>query len=145
MRRVLFALLAIAMLISCGSNQSTTAQATTTTPQSDCVEVLYFHGKQRCVTCNAIERLTKEVTETEFAPQLKSKELVFKAIDISTPEGENIARQYEVSWSALFINRQKGGKQTKNNMTEFGFAHAKNSPGVFKAGVKAKIEELLKD
>ena len=24
------------------------------------VEVLYFHGKQRCVTCKAIEKYTKE-------------------------------------------------------------------------------------
>ena len=25
------------------------------------VEVLYFHGKQRCTTCKAIEKYTKEV------------------------------------------------------------------------------------
>jgi len=29
-------------------------------------------------------------------------------------------------------------------MTEFGFSYAKSSPDVFKAGVKKKIEELLK-
>ena len=29
-------------------------------------------------------------------------------------------------------------------MTDFGFSYAKGSPDVFKAGVKKKIEELLK-
>lgn len=33
----------------------------------DCVEVLCFHGKQRCATCIAIERNTREVLEKEFA------------------------------------------------------------------------------
>lgn len=33
----------------------------------DCVEVLCFHGKQRCATCIATERNTREVLEKEFA------------------------------------------------------------------------------
>ena len=34
------------------------------------VEVLYFHGKQRCVTCKAIEKYTREVVYTDFADQV---------------------------------------------------------------------------
>lgn len=144
MKKVLFALLAIIALCSCGNSQNANAQTTTKATQKEYVEVLYFHGKQRCITCNAIEKLTKEVVEKDFAQQVKDGKVVFRVIDISTKEGEKIADKYEVTWSSLFINKWKDGKETKNNMTDFGFSYAKGSPDVFKAGVKKKIEEQLK-
>lgn len=144
MKKLLFALLAVLTLSSCGNSQNAKAQSTTKTTQKEYIEVLYFHGKQRCVTCNAIEKLTKEVLEKDFAQQVKDGKVVFKVIDISTKDGEKIADKYEVTWSSLFINKWKDGKEVKNNMTDFGFSYAKNSPEVFKAGVKKKIDELLK-
>lgn len=112
--------------------------------KSNIVEVLYFHGKKRCVTCNAIEKLSKEVVDTDFAQQQKEGKVIFKTIDISTPQGEKIADKYEVTWSSLFVNRWKNGKESKNNMTEFGFSNAKRTPETFKTGLKKKITELLK-
>ena len=144
MKRTLFFLLAMLTLAACGRNQNANAQAAAQTDQEDVIEVLYFHGKQRCITCNAIERLTKEVVETDFAGQLKDGKIIFKVIDISTKEGEKIADAYEVTWSSLYINKWRDGKESRNNMTDFGFSYAKDSPDVFKAGVKKKIEELLK-
>lgn len=35
------------------------------------VEVLYFHGKQRCATCIAIENCTKEVVQIDMALLVK--------------------------------------------------------------------------
>ena len=144
MKQILFILLAVIGLSSCGNNQTANAQSSTKASQKEVIEVLYFHGKQRCVTCNAIEKLTKEVVDKDFAQQLKDGKIVFKVIDISTKEGEKIADKYEVTWSSLFINKWKDGKEAKNNMTDFGFSYAKGSPDVFKAGVKKKIDELLK-
>lgn len=144
MKKVLFVLMAIIALTSCGNGQNANAQNSTKTNQKEYVEVLYFHGKQRCVTCNAIEKLTKEVLDKNFAQQLKDGKVVFKVIDISTKEGEKIADKYEVTWSSLFVNKWKDGKETKNNMTDFGFSYAKGSPDVFKEGVKKKVNELLK-
>lgn len=144
MKKVLFALLAIIALTSCGNGQNAKAQNLVKTNQKEYVEVLYFHGKKRCITCNAIENLTKEVLEKQFAEQLKNGKVIFKIIDISTKDGEKIADKYEVTWSSLFINKWKDGKETKNNMTDFGFSYAKGSPDVFKEGLKKKINELLK-
>ena len=142
MKRILLALLAIIALTSCGNNQSANVRGITKTNQKEYIEILYFHGKQRCVTCNAIERLTKEVVDKDFAEQLKSGKVVFKVIDISTKEGEKMADKYEVTWSSLFINKWKEGKEARNNMTDFGFSYAKASPEVFKAGVKKKMAEV---
>ena len=127
---------------SCSTNSNVDTDSDVQT--DDVVEVLYFHGKQRCITCNAIENLAKEVVLNDFAQQVKDGTVVMKIIDISTKDGEKIADKYEVSWSSLFINKWNDGIESKNNMTEFGFSYAKNSPDVFKDGVKKKIDELLK-
>lgn len=69
MKRILLVLLAIIALTSCGNKQSVSTQSATKTNQKEYIEVLYFHGKQRCITCNAIEKLTKEVVDKYFAEQ----------------------------------------------------------------------------
>ena len=108
------------------------------------VEVLYFHGKQRCVTCKAVEKCTKEVVYTDFAELVKNVELRFKEVDISTPEGEKLADKYHVSWSSLYVNGWKSGKEERNDMTRFGFQNARNNTDLFKQELKKKINQLLK-
>ena len=136
---MIFAL--ITGLMSCGGGDNT---ATAKSPEKDRVEVIYFHGKQRCATCMAIEKNANEVVNTLFTNELENGTVVFKTVDISTPEGEKIADRYEVTWSSLFVNKWKGGKETRNNMTEFGFGNARKNPDGFKKGLADKIRQLLK-
>lgn len=143
MNKLLIALFATIVSVTSFAKGGETLPATTDSIK-DVVEVLYFHGKQRCITCKSIEKHTKDVLTAYFADQVKNGKIVFRVIDISQPANEKIAEKYEVTWSSLFINKWKGGKEKVNNMTEFGFSYAKSSPDVFKAGVKKKIEELLK-
>lgn len=144
MKNLSILIAAIMLLSACGNGVADGSGVVEPQSSGDCVEVLYFHGKQRCVTCNAIERLTGEVVETDFAPQLKDGKIRFQVVDISTRQGEALADRYEVTWSSLFVNKIKDGKQTDNNMTDFGFSCAKNSPETFKEGLRTKINELLK-
>ena len=128
-------------LVSCGSGENT---ANAKSPANDRVEVIYFHGKQRCATCMAIEKNTREVLNSMFANELKNGKVVFKIVDISTQEGEKIADKYEVTWSSLFINKWKNGKETRNNMTEFAFGNARKNPNAFKKELAVKIRQSLK-
>ena len=117
------------------------------------VEVLYFHGKQRCVTCKAIEKYTKEVVNADLAELVKNGKLRFKEVDISTPDlqkladdgtVEKLAEKYRVSWSSLYVNKWKNGKEERNDMTRFGFQNARNNTSAFKKELKQKINQLLK-
>lgn len=108
------------------------------------VEVLYFHGKQRCATCMAIEKYAREVVSQDFADEQKSGKVVFKVVDISTTEGKKLAKSYRVTWSSLFINSWKDGKEQRGNITEFSFKNARNNTEEFKKGVRDKIKEGLK-
>ncbi|MBO5698424.1 MAG: thioredoxin [Bacteroidaceae bacterium] len=110
--------------------------------KKDVVEVLYFHGKQRCTTCVAIEKNTRELVESTFANKLKNGELVFKSVDIT--EEETLADKYEVSWSSLIIvDYDKNGKEESANLTEFAFGNARTNPDNFKKGVAERINTML--
>lgn len=127
-------------MLSCSSgNASAIAEA----DGKDRVEVLYFHGKQRCATCKAIETNTQEVIDGLFADELKDGSLVFRVVDMSTSEGEEIADRYEVTWSSLFVNKWKDGKETRTDMTEFSFGNVRNNPDVFKNALADKIRQYL--
>ena len=106
--------------------------------------MLYFHGAQRCVTCKAIEANTKALLDSLYSNEIAAGKIVYKIIDISQKENEEVADKYEVTWSSLFVNRWKNGTEEVNNMTEFSFANAKSDPDSFKNGIKSKIDELLK-
>ena len=143
MKTVLYIFIVL-IFIACGNTGKTKTTDSANQEQKDRVEVLYFHGKQRCLTCNAIEKLSKEVVDTLFTKELKEGRVIYKTIDISEKENEALADKYEVTWSSLFINKWKDGEETPVNMTEFAFTHATSSPAIFKEGVKKKIEEQLK-
>ena len=137
-------LIAISLLLLSCSGKPKTENKQEVSAQGDRVEVIYFHGKQRCVTCRAIEQLTNEVLEATFRNQIDKGAVVYKVIDISKKENGQIADKYEVTWSSLFVNGWKDGKENVNNMTEFSFSNARKSPDKFKEGIKNKVDELLK-
>ncbi|MCX4282543.1 nitrophenyl compound nitroreductase subunit ArsF family protein [Alistipes muris] len=128
-----------AVFLACG--QSPKNQSIGEQTMTDGVEVLSFHAKKRCPTCVAIEQLTREVIETEFAAQLADGSLALRVTDIT--ENEALANKYEIAWSSLLVNHREGGKERVRNLTQFAFANARTNPDKFKAGLKTEIEKLL--
>ena len=115
------------------------------TMQAQRVEVRYFHGKQRCITCRSIEKCAKEVLDESFASQQKEKKISMKVIDISTEQGKPVAADHKVSFSSLFIVKiDKNGKETRTDFTRQGFQYAKRNPVEFKKMVKEEITKALK-
>ncbi len=129
-------------MVACGNGNARNETKAEKKVKKDVVEVLYFHGKQRCATCVAIEKNAKELLESTFADKLKSGKLVFKSVDIT--EEETLADKYEVSWSSLIIvDYDKNGKEEATNMTEFAFGNARTNPDNFKKGVAEQISTML--
>ena len=113
--------------------------------QAQCVELRYFHGKQRCVTCHSIEKCAKEVLDESFASQQKDKKISMKVIDFSTEQGKPVAADHKVSFSSLFIVKiDKNGKETRIDLTRQGLEYAKRNPAEFKKIVKEEITKALK-
>ncbi len=156
MKRILTAIAIASTLISClgvgggdnsQSQNQTRVESESKTSASTCcdansvsnseglVEVLYMHGKQRCVTCVAIG-----TEATEVVKELGCDKVVMRTIDFSTPEGEKVADKYEVASSSLIV--VKGDKV--ENVTAMSFQYAKNNPELFKQNLKAAIQKLSK-
>ena len=113
--------------------------------QAQRVEVRYFHGKQRCLTCRSMEKYAKEVLNESFAAQQKNKVISMKVIDFTTEQGKPVAANHKVSFSSLFIVKiDKNGKETRTDLTRQGFQYAKRNPVEFKKIVKEAITKALK-
>ncbi|MFI3299756.1 MAG: nitrophenyl compound nitroreductase subunit ArsF family protein [Rikenellaceae bacterium] len=139
MKRGLFALFALMMLMSCGNNtnaaKSSESKAENIAVESGTIEVLYMHGRQRCATCIAIGKEAEA-----FVKELANDKVVIKTIDFSTPEGEKIADKYEIASSSLIV--VKDGKV--DNLTAMSFQFARNNPEQFKQNLSESIQNMLK-
>lgn len=141
MKNVLLILTLCVGMVAC-SGGKTRSVAENEQTKRDVVEVLYFHGAQRCATCMAIEKNTIEVVETRFAEQLNNEKLIFRTVDID--KEEEFAERYEVSWSSLIlVDYDKSGNESATNLTEFAFGSARTAPDKFKQGLSARITEML--
>ena len=132
------------MLLACGEKSNDLNVKKQLGNMENFVEVLYFHSKQRCVTCRSIEQNTQELLKANFSRQLKEGKVVYRVIDISKRENARMAEKYEVTWSSLFIVQHKGDKEMVENLTEFAFGHSHTQPEVFKADITEKIRKALK-
>ena len=132
MRKILFILLALIATAAMAQGKV-----------KDHVEVVYFHGKQRCLTCMAIEKYAREVVDSDFAREKQSGKVLFRTVDITTSEGAKLAKKYRVSWSSRYINGWKGGKEKRNDLTAFAFKHARKHTAEFKKEVKKTIQKNL--
>ena len=68
-------------MLACGNSNAKSNKATEEQSQKDRVEVLYFHGKQRCATCMAIEKNAKEAVEAQFADELKNGTRLYEILN----------------------------------------------------------------
>lgn len=145
MKKLLLLFIVGCAFISCNTNarENAAAVAQKEVAVKNHVEVLYFHGKQRCATCMAIESNAKAALAEHFAEQMKSGDVVFRVIDISQKENEALAEKYEVTWSSLLVVKYKDGQETYENLTDFAFGHARKSPEDFKAKVVEAINAML--
>lgn len=138
---VVVALLSTTTICACTGN---TAPETTTTEtiekDNTTVEILYFHGKQRCATCMAIEKETKALVEGELAQHVKDGKVKFSVVDMSTEAGKKLAAQYKVSFSSLFVVTLDGAQ----DLTRFAFSNARTNPEEYRKELENKVVKAIK-
>lgn len=120
------------LLSACGGGNSQKNEQTQTTVSDSLrapIEIMYFYGKQRCVTCRAIEQVVVELTQNELREAIASGQVHFRAIDWTQETA--LAERYEVAWSSLIIDCN--GEIT--NLTEQAFDYARQQPDKLKEEV----------
>ena len=141
MKKILTLAFAALLLLSCGGRQTTPEAAVTAnevqldySPQI--VNLLYFHGTQRCKTCIAVGEIVQEVYTAQFSD---NKNIVFTEVNTDDPKFKAIAEKYKISWSSLVIS--KG--ETITDMTDFAFANAIKDPDALRAEIAKVINTNL--
>jgi hypothetical protein len=109
-------------------------------PAAKKIEVYYFHFTRRCMTCNNVEKVSKEAVEQQYADKVKAGEIAFKSVNLDEKDGEAIGAKYKVEGQTLLI--VSGEKRV--DLTDKGFMYANNSPEKLKAEIKKAIDGILK-
>lgn len=97
------------------------------------VEVYYFHATNRCVTCEAVEAVTREALKQYFGDQI-----ILKSINREEDKTNPLIEKYKISWQTLLI--LKGDKS--EDLTNFAFMNARTKPEKLKAKIKETIEKM---
>lgn len=108
------------------------------------LKVLYFHGNNRCTTCNNMEKFTRELLDEDYSDELKNGKVTFEVFNFDEEKNAELVNRYEVESSTLLIVKVRSGKEKVIDLTEIGFSYAKLEPEKFKEEVARKINDNLR-
>lgn len=141
MRRIALFLSVASMaviMMSCGGSIEKKSAETTKVQVAETAKVMvyYFHSKQRCKTCLAIQDVAAQTIKENFA---NNADVKFVELDYTESANETIANKYEVAGSSLIIV----GGDTQKNLTSQAFANALKNPEVLKETIIAEVNKHL--
>ena len=108
---------------------------------ADKLEVYYFHGTARCVSCMAIGEFVAKTMSENFSTQMENGLIDYREINVDLPENKEIAKKFKASGSSLFINRIKDGQDNIEQDTKVW--QLTKDEMKFKAYLKDKIDTYL--
>jgi len=108
---------------------------------ADKLEVYYFYRTQRCVSCLIIGEYVNKTMVEYYSEEIINGRIDYQEINIDLPENKDLARKFQASGSALFINAIQGEKESINNVLEVW--SLKNDENKFKSFLKQEINVLL--
>ncbi len=126
------AVIAIGIHISCSSQNNNQANQAAVSQYE--VTVYYFHFERRCITCKAVEQVSREVVA-----ELYNDAVTFRAYNLDEPEGKEAGEKIGVSGQSLLV--VKG--DNKIDLTAQGFMNATTKPEELKKILKENIDPLL--
>lgn len=74
------------------------------------IEVYYLHTTFRCVTCNTIESMTKELLDKKYSSQIDDGRIKWSSVDFQ--ENEKLAEKFKVVSSCVVVANIKDGVVT---------------------------------
>lgn len=94
------------------------------------IELIQFHTEHRCITCNNIEKLSKET--------IKGNEAIsFVLFNVDDEKNAKVAEQFEATGTSLYLYNSK--TKAIKDLTEMAFMYAKNEGDKFKTELQKEI------
>jgi len=105
----------------------------------DKVEVIYFHLTRRCVTCQAVENVSRDAVKELYPAEIEKGTIVFRSLNIEEKSSEADAERVKATGQCLLV--VSGDKRF--DLTSEGFMNARNSPEKLKEVIKKTVDPLL--
>ena len=118
-----------ATFFSCKNEVKEEVKITEKTVQTD-IQLVQFHTEHRCITCNAIEKLSKETIKGNQA-------ITFVLYNVDDEKNAKVAEQFEATGTSLYLYNSKT-KATKD-LTEMAFMYTKTEGDKFKTELQKEI------
>ena len=77
------------------------------------VVAYYFYGNVRCATCRKLEAYSKEAIEGDFAAEIASGRLEWRAVNVDEPENEHFVTDFELVTRALVLVEYVDGEMAR--------------------------------
>lgn len=134
-KSILIAIMTV-FVLSCGGKNNKQSNADSNPPVANIVNVYYFHGKQRCKTCIAVEEVTQKTIESNYKDNNRVK---FIEVNTGNKENKALVEKYEITWNALII----ASDTEYIDITNQGFANAVNNPDVLSSLIVTEVDKRL--
>ncbi len=128
----LLMLLFVLNAIACNNPQSNNNSSSDDSTKIENIEVYYFHGIRRCVTCIAVGEVSSELVKSKYEDNENVK---FIEINIDEPGNEELVEKFQVSGSGLHVYNG----ENIEDITAFAFQYARTNPDK----LKDKLIELI--
>jgi hypothetical protein len=99
------------------------------------ITAYYFHATRRCATCQAVEKVSKEYIEENYAGKVS-----FVSINREEEQNSELVKKYEIAGQTLLIVI---GEEVIN-LTNEAFLNARTSPEKLQEVIKSTIDARLK-
>lgn len=100
------------------------------------VNVYYFYGRQRCVTCVTLQEVAKDAILSNFSD---NRDVAFLEIDFSKRENGALADKYEIVFSSLVI----ASGESHKDITDEAFAMVLSNPEGLKSLIVSETTQFL--
>ena len=105
-----------------GIRKTTGSENATTRPSgSERVIVYSMHRTFRCGSCSAMEAMTGNLLQADFARELQNGRIEWRKVDFQ--QNEELAKRYNVAASSLVLVRMRGDQEIEHQNLDLVWAH----------------------
>lgn len=133
MKKIIIVVMLFATFFSCKNEMKEELKPIVENSEATEIQLIQFHTEHRCITCNNIEKLSKESIKDNDA-------ISFVLYNVDDEKNAKVAEQFEATGTSLYLYNSKT-KATKD-LTEMAFMYAKNEGEKFKTELQKEIYEF---
>jgi hypothetical protein len=128
--KLVLLLVVFATVFSCKKETKEEVQPTVENTKKTEVQLIQFHTEHRCITCNNIEKLSKETIQG-------NDKISFFLYNLDDEKNTAISEEFQATGTSLYLYNSN----TKNikDLTEIAFMYAKNEGDKFKTELEKEI------